>query len=150
MSPAPAPGKPYVRRRGSAGDCPRPTAPVGAEDRPGIVPGLRPRWEPGISREIAQIMKKRSIFVSVVIARIIKTYDLLDYRRNLNNSFFHDLRDNSFCATFIGYCRLKLQADNLTPTPTSTLDHFMTTFLTSRASRSSRRFHSLLFHHRTW
>ena len=50
---SPAPGKPYV----TAGDCPRSTAPVGAEDRPGIVPGLRPRWEPGIDREIAQIMK---------------------------------------------------------------------------------------------
>ena len=39
VSPAPAPGKPYVI----------------AGDRPGIAPGLQPRWEPRIGRGLSPV-----------------------------------------------------------------------------------------------
>ena len=47
----------------------------------------------GRGREDRANHEKRCICVSAAIMRIIKTYDLLDYNRNVNTSFFHDLHD---------------------------------------------------------
>ena len=84
-----------LRKEVSQEQCTALTGSAYARDRPGTIfppgpgPGIGARTGGrGRRREDRANHEKRCICVSAAITRIIKTYDLLDYSRNVNTSFF--------------------------------------------------------------